>query len=280
MVKVKQAKSIITLLALITLLFVVVFPFYWMFLSTMKTFGELFSMPPTFIPSHPIEMMGEWFSTALFDYGLLTALKNSIYLSLTTTLLSVSLALFAAYAIVRLTFRGKRMMLYSMLLIYTLPSVLLVIPLFAMFAQFGLIDSLNGLIIIYMAQTLPLSIYLFVGYFKSLPMDLEESALTDGCSRFETLRYIIIPLSLPAIIAVALYTFMIAWGEFLFALVFLTTPSKFTLPIAVNHMVSTLHIPWGAVMAGAIIMVVPVVIIFFLLQKFFVTGMKEGALKM
>lgn len=258
---------------------IILFPFYWMVVSSLKTLSELFAKPPVFLPSHPVEMLLERYSEALFFYKFLYYSINSIYVSVMTTLLTTSLATIGGYAVARLRFKGKNFMSSSILLIYTLPGILLVVPLYAMMARIGLVDTLNGLILTYLAQTLPVAIYMLGGYFKTIPAEIEESALMDGCSRFEVIWRITVPLSLPAIITVALYTFMIAWNEFLFAFMFLTSLEKFTLPIALSHMFKSIHIPWGATMAGSVVLTIPVIVLFLFFEKYLVKGLTAGAVK-
>lgn len=257
----------------------VIFPFYWMVISSLKTLAELFAATPIFLPGHPLEMLIERYSEAFFFYEFLDYSVNSIYVSVITVLLTTSLATIGAYAVARLRFKGKSFMSSSILLIYTLPGILVVVPLYAMMAQIGLVDSLNGLILTYLAQTLPVAIYMLGGYFKTIPPEIEESALMDGCSRFDVIWRVTVSLSLPAIATVALYTFMIAWNEFLFAYIFLTSLEKFTLPIALHHIHKSIHLPWGSIMAGSVILTVPVIVLFLFFEKYLVKGLTAGAVK-
>jgi multiple sugar transport system permease protein len=164
-------------------------------------------------------------------------------------------------------------------MIYTLPPILLVIPLFIMVTRVNLDDSLLGLIITFICHTLPMAMYMLASHFRSIPFELEEAGLIDGSSRLGILVNIIVPVSTPAIIVVTLYTFMIAWNEFLFSMVFLKTQEYFTLSIGLKHLFSGYHQPWDIIMAASIIISVPVIILFLILEKNIVGGMTSGSVK-
>jgi multiple sugar transport system permease protein len=171
----------------------------------------------------------EAYREVLFDHGFAGYILNSAYVALTTVVLSLGLAVAGAYAVTRLQFKGRSPMSTGILAIYMFPAIVLVVPLYVIFSRLGLRDSLHVLILVYLAQTLPVALYMLRSYFRSLPVELEYAGLTDGCTRWGVIWRIVIPLSAPALATVALYTFMIAWNEFLFAFMFLDTPEKFTL---------------------------------------------------
>ena len=268
--------KIFTVVGIIFFLSIVLFPFYWMVISSTKTFGELFAYPPILFPS---EYTLKAYKEVIFEQNFLYYFANSLYVSLTTVCLTTSLSTLGAYAVARLQFKGKSFMSQTILLVYTFPPILLIIPLFAMFAYIGLTDSLKGLILAYLAQTLPVSLYMLVSYFKTIPVDIEEAGIVDGCSRLEVIRHLTIPLSFPAIATVALYTFMITWNEFLFAFIFLLSPEKYTLSIGVVRLFQSYHTAWDMVMAASVIIAVPVIIMFLCFEKYLEKGLVAGGVK-
>jgi len=264
------------LIAIFMLILFVGFPFYWMFISSLKSYGELFSWPPTFWPKHPTISK---YIEALFGYGFIKFGLNSIYVTFFTVIITTFLGIFGGYAIARLKFKGRALVSNLVLLTYTIPPVLLLIPLYIILAKIHLIDNLNGLIIIYISQTLPVALYMMAGYFDSIPVDVEEYALIDGCTRFGAIWKVVLPMAMPAVAAVALFTAMIAWNEFLFALVFLTSDSKFTLPIALRNLIVSYHQPWGVIMAVSVLIALPIIIFFLVLERHMVKGLTAGSVK-
>jgi len=254
----------------------ILFPFYWMVISSTKTFGELFASPPVLFPSR---FTGKAYYEVLFTHRFLRYFVNSLYVSLITVALNIPLAVLGAYALSRLYFRGKELISQSVLLIYILPPILLVVPLFAILARLGLRDSLSGLILTYLAQTLPVSLYMIGNYFRAVPIDIEEAGLVDGCSRLQVIRKITLPLSMPVIVSVALYAFMIAWNEFLFAYIFLDSPEKFTLSKGLFHLYGSYHTSWDMVMAASVIMTLPVIALFLIFERYLISGLIAGGVK-
>jgi multiple sugar transport system permease protein len=190
-----------------------------------------------------------------------------------------------SYAIARLKFRGKEVMLNSILMIYLFPGVLLIIPLFAMLARIGDVlgfavqDNLAVLIFTYLAQTLPVALYMLTNYFRTIPSEIEQAGLIDGCSRVDVIWRITLPLAIPALVSVAIYTFMIAWNEFLYALVFLNSRDIFTMPIKINAIYNDPSPQPHVVMAASTIMTIPVVILFLALERFLEEGLTAGGVK-
>ena len=202
-----------------------------------------------------------------------------------TAVLSVILSTLGAYAVTRLRFRGKEMILNSILIIYLLPGVLLIIPLFAMVSQLGarlgfeVQDNLPVLIVTYLAQTLPVALYMLTNYFRTIPAEIEEAGLVDGGSRLDIIWRIVLPLSVPALVSVAIYTFMIAWNEFLYAFVFLNDHNLFTMPIKINTIFNDPSPRPNVVMAASTIMTIPVVVLFLALERFLEEGLVAGGVK-
>jgi multiple sugar transport system permease protein len=257
---------------------IVAFPFYWMLASSFKPLEEILSNPSNlWLDIRHINLQA--YREALFEHGFIRYLLNSTYVSVVTVIFSVILAVLGGYAVTRLKFRGQGIMSTGILLIYMFPAIVLVIPLYVIFAKLHLRDSINVLILVYMAQTLPVSLYMLRSYFLTLPPEMEYAGLTDGCTRFGVIWRIVIPLTAPALASVALYTFMIAWNEFLFVFMFIDTPEKFTLSRGVVQLSVSMQLSKQLVMAASVMATVPILILFFLFERFLVRGLTAGAVK-
>jgi len=269
---------ILRVVGLIFFIIIVAFPFYWMIVSSFKSLGEILLKPANLgLDIRKIDF-GAYYEV-LFEHGFLQYISNSVYVSIVTVLLSVTLATVGGYAVTRLRFRGRELMSYSILLIYMFPAIVLVIPLYVMFSRMGLRDSINLLILVYLAQTLPVALYMLKSYFQTLPPEMEHAGLIDGCSRLGVIWRIVIPLSAPALASVALYTFMIAWNEFLFAFMFLDTPEKFTLSRGVVQLAQSVHLSKQLVMAASVTVTVPILALFLFFERRLVRGLTAGAMK-
>lgn len=272
---------ILRLLRVLGLLFffiIVAFPFYWMIVSSFKSLEELL-LTPANLGLNLDKINFRAYYEILFEHGFLRYISNSAYVSIITVFLSLLLATVGAYAVTRLHFRGQASMSYSILVIYMFPAIVLVIPLYVVFSWMGLRDSIHVLILVYLAQTLPVALYMLRSYFQNLPVEIEYAGLTDGCSRFGVIWRIVVPLSMPALASVALYTFMIAWNEFLFAFMFLDSPEKFTLSRGVVQLAGSVHLSKQLVMAASVTVTVPIVILFLLFERHLVRGLTAGAMK-
>ena len=259
---------------------IVLLPFYAMLMTSLKKQAELLLDPLDYSinvrqgASELFSSYVELFTT--FDFGRFVIVSTVV--SVVTVLLTLAASIPGAYAISRLKFTGRTTLSRSILLIYMVPAIVLVIPLYAVFSQMGLRDTLLGLMLIYPATTIPVSLYMLQGYFRGIPSELEEAGMMDGCSRLKVIWKITLPLSLPAIASVSLYVFMIAWNEFLFAFMFLDSPEIFTLPRAVVSLNSS-EVPRQHLMAGAVIVTIPVLVIFLWFERFLVSGLTAGSVK-
>ncbi len=254
------------------------FPLVWMIVLSFRPLDQIIQNPaglPTWEQITALQSyIGVWVDQKLGDYIL-----NSAYVSLATVALTLVLSTLGAYAMTRLNFRGRDTLNAGVLLIYMFPAMLLAVPLFVIFTQLGLRNSLGGLVLVYLAQTLPVALYMLRSYFQTLPAALEEAALIDGCTRLDVIRHVVIPLSLPAIASVSLYVFMIAWNEFLFALLWLLErPDAWTLSLGVQQLDSQ-EVPRTWLMAGSVIVTIPVVVLFFVFERFLTRGLTAGAVK-
>jgi multiple sugar transport system permease protein len=213
-------------------------------------------------------------------YGLGRFMLNSFLLAGSATVLTVTSSTLGAYAAVRLRFRGREVINAFFFTIYVFPSIVLAVPLFVMFNQLKLGSSLYGLIIVYMAQTLPVCLYMLRNYFHAVPPSVEEAAMIDGCGRLRTIRYVVLPVALPGIAATSLYVFMIAWNEYLFALLFLVQDrERWTVSLGLDQLTEGGAVPITILMAGAVSLTLPVVVLFFVAERLLVSGLTAGAEK-
>ena len=258
---------------------IVIFPFYVMLLMSFKIQSLLiinpldlsidFSRGLSLFRSY-IELFSEW--------GFGKFLLNSLVVSLSSIFIALIFSIPGAYAVARFNFPGKFLMINSILLIYLIPMITLLIPLYSFFTFLNLRDSLFGLIIVYPAVTIPVAIYMLQGYFKTIPQELEEAGLIDGLSRTGVILKITLPLSLPAIASVSLFIFMVAWNEYLFAYMFLDTPDIFTLPRGLEQLDGE-EVPRQHLMAGSVIATVPVIVVFLFAEKYLQGGLTAGGIK-
>jgi multiple sugar transport system permease protein len=268
---------VIAFLALITLL-----PFSYMLMLSVKPIdallldpGRLWVSAQEFTVSTYQQVLK---STADGGQGFLHMLFNSAVVSLGTVVLTLLAAVPGAYAISRLRFFGGRHVSALFLAVYLFPATLLAVPLFVIFAKLGLQGSLAGLAIVYIAQTVPVSIYMMKNYFVTIPRSVEEAAALDGCSRLQTVRKVVLPLAVPSLMATGLYIFMIAWNEFLFALLFLAAdPDKWTVSLGLQQLAGGIEVSKTVLMAGSVVLTVPVVLLFFAAERLLTEGLTSGA---
>ena len=274
-------------LTLIFFLTGILFPFYWMVSSSFKSRAEIGGREPVYIPKAlRLEAYEELFDPANESYqNFGRNIINTFQVAIPTTVIAVILSTLGAYAIARLKFKGKEALLNSILMIYLFPGVLLIIPLFAMLARagesigFDVQDNLAVLIFTYLAQTLPVALYMLTNYFRTIPDEIEQAGLIDGCSRFEIIWRITLPLAVPALVSVSIYTFMIAWNEFLYALVFLNDHAMFTMPIKINTIFNDPSPRPHVVMAASTIMTIPIVTLFLAMERYLAEGLTAGGVK-
>ncbi len=257
---------------------IVALPFYIMVMTSFKSQAALLANPLDFSIDLSRDNLFSSYTDLMTKFNFGTYIFNSALVSVTTVLLTLLIAIPGAYAVARLRFAGREMFSRSILLIYMVPAIVLVLPLYAVFSQLELRNTLTGLLIVYPATTIPVALYMLQGYFRGLPAEMEEAGLMDGLTRFGVILKITLPLSLPALASVALYVFMIAWNEFLFAFMFLDDPGIFTLPRGVASLNSS-ELPRELMMAGAVIATVPIMVIFLWLERFMVQGLAAGAVK-
>lgn len=270
---------VIVFLVLITL-----FPFYYTVLLSFRPLDAVLQDPGAIIVP-PGELVFDSYRAVLASpdaggQGFLVFMRNSAVIALSTVALTLLVALPGAYAVSRLEFFGRRQVSALFLAVYLFPSILLAVPLFVFFTRVGLRGTLVGLVIVYVSQIVAVSIYMLRNYFDTIPVSLEEAAAIDGCSRLQIMRRISLPLAAPAIMSNALFVFMIAWNEFLFALLFLIeNRDRWTVSLGLSQLAGSIEIPTTVLMAGSVIITLPIIIIFFATERLLVGGLTAGAEK-
>jgi ABC-type glycerol-3-phosphate transport system permease component len=252
-------------------------PFIWMVLTSFKSTSESFVFPPTILPAQPTTQSYEelFAGTAYLQF-----LANSMIVAVAVTAIVCVLATCASYVLVRFSFRGLEWMARLTVLSYTMPAILLVVPVVRIFVWAGLVDSLFGLVLVYSALYLPLGIWLLRGYFIGLPADPEESAMIDGCTRFQAFYRMAVPQAVPGIVTVAVFTFNASWNEYLYASVMLQSPTTKTLSAGLASFIGEVSLySWPMLMAAGVITSLPVVLVFLFLQRYLVSGLSAGAVK-
>ncbi|MEL0196692.1 MAG: carbohydrate ABC transporter permease [Rhodobiaceae bacterium] len=267
-------------LGLMMFVLIVAIPFYVMVMTSLKSQQSLLANPLDFSidPAVGGTVLFRSYIELFTEYDFGTLLLNSAIVSVATVLITLLFSVPGAYAVAKLRFPGRKWLSGSVLLIYLIPAIILVIPLYAVFSQLGLRNSLLGLCIVYPATTIPVALYMLRGYFAGLPSELDDAGLMDGLSRLQIITRIAMPLSMPAIASVALYVFMIAWNEFLFAFMFLDDVKLFTLSRGIVSLNSS-EVPRQHLMAGAVIATTPVLILFLWFERFLVTGLTAGSVQ-
>jgi multiple sugar transport system permease protein len=251
-------------------------PFYWMIATSLKHDKEIYGYEATLIPQQPTVAN---YITILRDTPYLLYFRNSTVVAVSSTLLSIFIACLGAYAIARLNFPGRALLARGLVCTYLVPPSLLFIPLFAIMSALRLTDSLFGLTLSYLGGDVPFCTWLLMGYFKSVPVELEEAALVDGCNRVTALIRVVLPVCLPAIVVVTFFSFTRAWNEFLYAYVFTSTNQARTITAGLVNFMSADVFFWGPLMASTIISALPPVIMFLVFQRWVVKGLTLGAVK-
>lgn len=286
-----------------SLLFVVyvLAPIGWLLSSSFQSEAEITSVPPHWVPQQPtLENFAAIFQardkvvtyesrkqgdTATGGYipstakDLLPSMWNSLLVALAVVVLNLLVSVPAAYALAKIRFIGRTSSIYFMLTTRVIPDIALVVPFFLFVQKLGLLDNLLSLVITYLAITVPFSIFILTGYFESLPDELDKAARVDGCSRLQTLLLVFLPLALPSLVAVVLFTFLTSWNEFLLALMFTQTAASQTMPIVVASFTSDFTISFSFINAAGVLAIIPPVIIAILFERYIVSGLTAGAVK-
>jgi ABC-type glycerol-3-phosphate transport system permease component len=268
-------RRILPVLGVLVALAMLLFPLYWMVISSFTPEARIFGAPALV----PGSIVLDHYRALFGGRDFWTPIRNSLVVAGATTGLSVGLGALCAYALARLHFRGKAVMLSSVLALSMFPQISIVSPLYLLLRELRLINTYPGLVLPYLTFAMPLTIWLLVGFFRQLPAELEEAALIDGAGRLRTLREIIMPLAWPGLATTAILTFLYCWNEFLFALSFTLGPERYTVPVAIALFRGQYQVPWGEILAGASVATVPVAAVVLIAQRRIVAGLTAGAVK-
>jgi multiple sugar transport system permease protein len=267
--------KVVTYGLLAVFVIMVAVPLFWMVTTAIKTNKELYE-DFTYVPQRPTL---ENFVRVIVREKLLTNIRNSFSVAMITTLITVIVSSLAAYSIVRYRYPGREWIGRLILFKYLLPSAMLFVPLYVIVTALGLGNTQQGLILTYLTFTIPFCTWMLMGYFRGMPVELEEQAMVDGCTKIGAMLRILLPLSAPGLVASAIFSFTLAWNEFLLALVITMDQSTMTVPIKLSMMVVGDQYIWGQLMAGAVLASIPVGILYFIGQRFVVQGLAAGAVK-
>ena len=269
------ASKMVTYGLLAVFVIMVAVPLFWMVTTAIKTNKELYE-DFSYFPQRPTL---ENFVRVVVREKLLINIRNSFSVAMSTTLITVIVSSLAAFSIVRYRYPGREWIGRIILFKYLLPSAMLFIPLYVIVTALGLGNTQQGLILTYLTFTIPFCTWMLMGYFRGMPIELEEQAMVDGCTKIGAMLRILLPLSAPGLVASAIFSFTLAWNEFLLALVITMDQSTMTVPIKLSMMVVGDQYIWGQLMAGAVLASIPVGILYFIGQRFVVQGLAAGAVK-
>ncbi len=261
---------------LIIMTFLIFVPIFWMISTSLKTEAVMFDTPIELIPSEPtLESYKHLWSA----YPFLTYLRNSVLVVSAATFFSVTISTIAGYGISRFKFRGRSFYMSFLLATQLFPSIMLLIPYYKTFKTLNLLDSLYGLVVVYISFTIPFCTWMMRGYFNGISKDLDQAASIDGANRFRVFGSVILPLAWPGIAATAIYAFIAGWNEYLFALVFINTTERKTVSLGIGQLIGEYRVLWNELMAAAFFALVPMVIIFIFFNRYLVDGLAAGAVK-
>lgn len=263
---------------LIVFLFITLFPFFVMLMTSFKSSKEAISLHPTLLPQHwTVQHYLDIFNPTIFPF--VTYFRNSMVVSLASSGVAVLIGILGAYALSKLRFKGRMAINASFYTVYMFSGILLVVPLFKIITALGIYDTELALIVTMVTQTLPTAVFMLKSYFDTLPDEIEEAAMMDGLNRLQIIFYITVPLAISGLISVFVYCFMVAWNDYLFASIFLSSSSNFTLPVGLNALFSTPDYVWGRMMAASLVTALPVVVMYALSERFIKSGLTAGGVK-
>jgi ABC-type glycerol-3-phosphate transport system permease component len=262
--------------AALALLVLGAFPFAWMLSTALKPSAEIFATPPTLVPHHATL---ENFVRLFRDTSFPTYFKNSVTVSLATVVLTLVVSALGAYGLTRFAFRGRDTVAGLILLTYMFAPIMIIIPFYLIVKQLGIVNTQLALVLSYTTFCLPFCLWLLRSFFQAIPLELEEAALVDGASQARAVWWVVLPLALPGLIATGIFTFILAWNDFLFALVLITSDELKTLPIGVNDLFNATIVDWGMIMAAGVMITVPTIAFFVAVQRYLIQGWGAGGVK-
>lgn len=273
----RSRQRLLVLVALVVGSLFSALPVLWMLLSSFKSNTEIFEYPPRLVTEN---FSFDAYVSILTDPGKVRFFVNSYFIALSVTLLTLLVAVLAAYALSRYDFRGKRALSVVIVSVQAVPPITLLIPYFGLMVSLKLYDTYQGLILTYMVFTLPYAIIMMTGYFNTLPRELDEAVKVDGAGPLTALFRVLVPISVPGLVSVGVYTFMIAWNEYLFALTLTRTQDMRTVPIGIQLLMGQHSYEWNEMMAMSVLGCIPVLVLFLFFQRYFMGGMTAGAVKL
>ena len=271
-----RIQLVLTYATLFALVLFVGFPLLWMVTSSLKTGPELFTSPPRIIPT---SLTLEWYREVLLRTSAPAFFWNSLLIATATTAISITVGTLGGYSMTRFRYPGRNLFMFTSLLSYVFPAILLFVPIFVLLNSLSLIDSKTGVVLSHIVVTMPLSLWMLRSFFLSIPRELDEAAWVDGASYFQAFILVILPLALPGIFSTAVIVFIMSWNEFLFASVIGTSTANKTLPVGISEFITSFDIRWGEIMALGTLATLPVVIFFTFIQRYFLQGVTSGAVK-
>jgi len=282
-----QLKSIIVYILAILMLTIILFPFYWMFTSSLKPIEEIMTRNPTLMPIHPtlshyIDLINPAALYGGWERGgrlFLIYIQNSLIVAGGSTVISVFLSVLGAYSLARFRYKGRELIAGSMLFIYMFPGVLLLVPMYELMSNAHLLDTYLSLIIVYVTFSAPFSVWLLRSFLETIPVEIEEAAMVDGATRLGAFFRVMLPLAGPGIITVATFSFITAWGEYMFSTILMFRDTMKTVPTGLAMYMSYQYIEWGMLLTGSVIAVIPVLLLFLPLANLFLKGLTTGAVK-
>ena len=272
----KYFASLISHIYLLLLCFFAIFPLLWIIISSIKGKGELTGNPTAFLPK---VITLEYYRHVIFDLGFIVNIRNSVIISLATTGIAITISALAAYGIVRFFPKIGTVLSKVLVTTYIFPPILLAIPYSIVMAKLGLTNTRIGLVLVYLSFSIPYAVWLLVGFFKTVPIGIEEAAKIDGANKIQVFMQVVIPLVAPGIVATAIYTLINVWNEFLYSLILINDTSKMTVAVALRSLNGSEILDWGDMMAASTLVVVPSIIFFCLIQNKIAGGLSEGAVK-
>ena len=272
----KYFASLISHIYLLLLCFFAIFPLLWIIISSVKGKGELTGNPTAFLPK---VVTLEYYRHVIFDLGFIVNIQNSVIISLATTGIAITISSLAAYGIVRFFPKIGTVLSKVLVTTYIFPPILLAIPYSIVMAKLGLTNTRTGLVLVYLSFSIPYAVWLLVGFFKTVPIGIEEAAKIDGANKIQVFLQVVIPLVAPGIVATAIYTFINVWNEFLYSLILINDTSKMTVAVALRSLNGSEILDWGDMMAASTLVVVPSIIFFCLIQNKIAGGLSDGAVK-
>ncbi len=287
-----HAAAVYAALAVVTA--VTCFPLVWAIVCSIKPNAEMLRLPVTVLPESPtlehyralltgrsmyFEAAGGYTPSSAPAQHFLSWFANSVLASAGTTLISVSVSTLAAYSLTRFRFAGQRLVSYFSLMGYMVPAIIFVFPLFLVMVPLGLVDRIPSLVLGYVSITLPFCLWLMWAFFRGVPIEIEEAGLIDGASRLRVFREIVLPLAMPGIIATSIFCFIVAWNDYLIARIFINSVARLPLTVGVMHFFEGVHVDWGLMMAAAVLMTLPLTVLFMFVQRHLVVGLGAGAVK-